>query len=380
MAHAAPSVQLITFVSTLISYALAGASAFSNILHVAPEAIILPFVLICVGIIVFLSGIVQPILSALTSVKVVLLVFIIGAVGLVSEQVSIKPGNVRTGRGFAHCAAGHSLPSRCQHFRYNQNWVTIMQPFLIGTVAIGGIADTMPVLISGAELTRRASILHFRWSVSAGVCACYILNLLWGLFVLRIVPQTEADAVRRGWSEDQSLEWAASHGQIATIPVTAVIDTYFPTYSWVARLVTIFIVLSICVSFNAIGLALKHALDGLAVSLLQVRPPGSCSPLLHCRPQRNPAPGCSSLRPTSVSLPRRALRFSTCFLLTPMPLPLTLRMALLSAPASLRGFLPLAMCAQPVHIFRQACTSCGTPAASSSCCLGGVPSTWSTLE
>ena len=235
--------QLVTFVSTLVSYALAGASAFSEVLHVEPKAIIAPFVLCCVGIIVFFSRIVQPAISMLTSIKVALLCFIIGAVGLVSEQVAVSPSS---------------------------NWVTIMQPFLIGTVAIGGIADTMPVMITGADLMRRSAVINFRFAVSAGVCACFILNVLWGLFVLHIVPQTEADAERRGWSQDLSLAYAASNGQIATIPVVSIIDKYYPQYSWVATLVKAFIILSICVSFNAIGLALKHALDGLAVTLLQV--------------------------------------------------------------------------------------------------------------
>lgn len=246
-----------TFVSTLISYALAGASAFSDVLNAPVKAIILPFVLCCVVIIVFFSRVIQPVISLFTFVKVVLLCLIIGAVGLVSEQVAVEPSS---------------------------NWATIMQPFLIGTVAIGGIADTMPVMISGADLLRRSAVIHFRWSVATGVCACYILNLLWGLFVLHIVPQTSADAVKRGWSPDLSLAYANSHGEIATIPVTKVIDTYYAQYSWVARLVTAFIILSICVSFNAVGLALKHALDGLAVSVLQVR--------LRCLGQLGRAPPC----------------------------------------------------------------------------------------
>jgi hypothetical protein len=237
---------IITFVSTLISYALAGASAFGEILNTSADSAILPFVLSCFVLIVFFSRIIQPIIGALTSVKVTLLCFIIGAVGLVSEQVRVSPG---------------------------VSWSTVMQPFLIGTVAIGGIADTMPVMISGLALTQRSAVIHFRWSLAAGVLACYLLNVLWGLFVLHIVPQTEADAVRRGWSEELSLEYAAANGQISTIPVTKIIDLYFPSYSWVARLVTAFIVLSICVSFNAIGIALKHALDGLAVSLLRVIAP-----------------------------------------------------------------------------------------------------------
>lgn len=103
-----------TFISTLISYALAGASAFSDVLDVPTKAVILPFVLCCVLIIVFLGGVVQPLISALTSVKVLLLCFIIGAVGLVSEQVAVEPGNVRArgawGMGSARNKCSMSLP------------------------------------------------------------------------------------------------------------------------------------------------------------------------------------------------------------------------------------------------------------------------------
>ena len=161
---------LLTFVSTLISYSLAGANAFSQLLGVSVDDLIIPFTGICTFLIVFASGIVRPIISVLTFFKVILLTFIIGTCGVVATKVNVP---------------------------FHSSWSDVLSPFLVGTVAIGGIADMMPVFFTYRNPTAR-DVSHFRWSIAAGIIICYILNIVWARAVLGIVPQSEADAVADG--------------------------------------------------------------------------------------------------------------------------------------------------------------------------------------
>ena len=225
---------LLTFVSTLISYALAGATAGSQLFGSNLLNVLIPFVLVCTFCIIFAAKYIQPLVSVLTLIKVLVLMIIITLCGVVSNQIDLHP---------------------------HQNWLDILQPFLVSTVAIGGIADLMPVMFESVEYSSQ-SISRFRYAIIAGVGACYILNLCWSSFVLGIVPQTIADAQRLGLSI--SLEQAANAGEIATIPVSQVLKSYYgDKYGWLAQVITIFITLSITVSFNAIGLGLRHVLDGV---------------------------------------------------------------------------------------------------------------------
>ena len=66
-----------------------------------------------------------------------------------------------------------------------------------------------------------------------------------------------------------SLQKAGADGDIATKPVIQVIDSSYPQYHWVALIVTAFITLSISVSYNAVGLGIKHVLDGMAVTVMR---------------------------------------------------------------------------------------------------------------
>ena len=230
---------IVVFVSTLISYGLAGSGAFGSLLGVPAVEVTVPFILACAGLVIFASRLVQPLVSALTFVKVSVLVVVIGLCGLVARQTGLRP---------------------------HESWQSVMQPFLVGTVAIGGIADLMPVMLDERARASATGLRHFRASVGLGVVACWLLNLLWASFVLGIVPQRRSDAAADG----VSLEDAAARGEIATIPVTQIVNQRFEgQYGWLARAITVFIVLSISVSFNAIGLGFKHVLSGMAASLCE---------------------------------------------------------------------------------------------------------------
>ena len=89
-----------------------------------------------------------------------------------------------------------------------------MEPFLIGTVALGGFINLMPVLYGNLAPfeDREASetdsyqesttpivvkdpqdVSDLRISVCAAVVLCWILNACWAFFVLHIVPQKGGD-------------------------------------------------------------------------------------------------------------------------------------------------------------------------------------------
>lgn len=194
---------LLNLTSALVSYALAGSQAFGELSGASLQRIMTPFVLACTTAVVFFSRALQPVISLLTGVKVVILIFVIGAVGIVASRISLDP---------------HSA------------WSDSLEPFLVGTVAIGGMAQYVPVIFPraaaplaagpgqagagvagghGGTLSRshsdlslaaaavavtaasarpaggvsavseRASLLrHFRWSIVTGIFACYVLNLV----------------------------------------------------------------------------------------------------------------------------------------------------------------------------------------------------------
>ncbi|XP_038135074.1 uncharacterized protein LOC119779492 [Cyprinodon tularosa] len=56
-------------------------------------------------------------------------------------------------------------------------------------------------------------------------------------------------------------------GEIATIPLTKIINERYRAFSWVAELIQVFIAISVTVSFLVMGSAMKHTIDGLVSSL-----------------------------------------------------------------------------------------------------------------
>jgi amino acid permease len=233
---------LLTFGSILISYTLAAAAALADVLDIAEISVISPFVVVCTSFIILCPRAVKAAVSLFTSAKVAVLVVVIGLVGIVAHSVGVSP---------------------------HDSWSAFMQPFLVGTVAIGGIVQMMPVMFPLQDMTRK-TLQHFRWSIITGILACYLLNLIWARFVLGVVPQTIADAAADGIAE--SLEQAQAKGDIATIPVTAVISNDFPQFEWIRWTLSAFVITSILVSFNAIGLGLRHVLEGMATTLQGVFP------------------------------------------------------------------------------------------------------------
>ncbi|KAJ0065594.1 hypothetical protein NL108_013610, partial [Boleophthalmus pectinirostris] len=59
-------------------------------------------------------------------------------------------------------------------------------------------------------------------------------------------------------------------GEIATIPLTKIIEERYSVFSWVAVLIQVFISISVTVSFLVMGSALKHTAGSFKVALIPV--------------------------------------------------------------------------------------------------------------
>ncbi|XP_056590166.1 uncharacterized protein si:ch211-51h4.2 isoform X2 [Triplophysa dalaica] len=246
-------VLLFQFVSIGISYVLAGSEAYAALFHTSPVYVIPAFTWTLSLGILLAQTIIQPITSLLTLLKGILLVITVAVTFVVGSEV---------------------------HQETTNDFTQIGKPFLMGTVALGGIVNVMPFLFS--EISQvKSQVLWFRRAVLGGLATCTLLNILWCWAVLEIVPQLAVQSVHEqrvlnnsaGQTEkiqihtfvysNISLEESEKAGEIATIPLTKIITQRYSRFSWVAELIQIFITISISVSFLVMGTAMKHTIDGL---------------------------------------------------------------------------------------------------------------------
>ncbi|KAK7090005.1 hypothetical protein V1264_009868 [Littorina saxatilis] len=252
---------ILQFIALLICYALAGSEAYAQVIGIDHFYVIPVFVWVLTFAIVFALQLIQPIISILTFLK--------GSVLLATTLVTFYVGVVLGRSG-------------------NNDFSYIAAPFLMGTVAIGGTINTMPFTFERIGY-KKDEIKNYRLAVQLGLWTCVLLNILWCWSVLDIVPQTVLDACQREIAHSESmmvedgpaspdlcfgelsLESAKINGEISTVPMTKILARDYPTYTWVAVLVQVFIMVSITVSYLTIGGALHHTLNGVMQSVLVKR-------------------------------------------------------------------------------------------------------------
>ncbi|XP_058257564.1 uncharacterized protein si:ch211-51h4.2 isoform X2 [Hemibagrus wyckioides] len=156
---------------------------------------------------------------------------------------------------------------------------TLSFGILLAQVIIQPITSLL-TLLKGILLI--ITVLWFRRAVLGGLTTCTILNILWCWAVVDIVPQMAVKSileekllntslVRMETTRPAhtfiysniSLEESEKAGEIATIPLTKIINQRYAHFWWVAELIQIFITISITVSFLVMGSAMKHTIDGL---------------------------------------------------------------------------------------------------------------------
>ncbi|CAJ1059677.1 uncharacterized protein si:ch211-51h4.2 [Xyrichtys novacula] len=261
MSHAFNCILLFQFVSIGISYVLAGSEAYAALLNISHIYVIPVFTWILTLAILLAHTAIQPITSVLTLLKGILLIVTVAVTFAVGSEVGLQSSSDFSQMG---------------------------KPFLMGTVALGGIVNVMPLLFSQIS-HNRTQILWFRRAVLGGLTTCTVLNILWCWAVLEIVPQTSLPEKRIAAEmttqldssnpsgpqsptspisySNISLEESEKAGEIATIPLTKIINERYRAYSWVAELIQVFIAISVTVSFLVMGSAMKHTIDGLVSSL-----------------------------------------------------------------------------------------------------------------
>ncbi|XP_069578455.1 uncharacterized protein [Brachyistius frenatus] len=265
MSHAFNCILLFQFISIGISYVLAGSEAYGALLNIRHVYVIPAFTWTLTLAILLAHTLIQPITSLLTLLKGILLIVTVAVTFAVGSEVGLQSSSDFSQMG---------------------------KPFLMGTVALGGIVNVMPLLFSQIS-HNRTQILWFRRAVLGGLTTCTVLNILWCWAVLEIVPQTSlperrtaAETTARPDSSSPSgppsslspllytnisLEESEKAGEIATIPLTKIINERYSAYSWVAELIQVFIAISVTVSFLVMGSAMKHTIDGLVGSLWSTR-------------------------------------------------------------------------------------------------------------
>lgn len=177
-----------------------------------------------------------------------------------------------------------------------------VEPFLMGTLALSGVVNLMPKLwdisvkstgLPSQTAVDRDFVVQFRAAVNSALVLCYVLNVMWCIGVLMVVPQglQEAPArqlvsqfevipLLRQLSESTTagnrtaavtLSSANDLGQISTVPLVEVLKsrgTQSVAASVVINLVNVFVFISISVSFMVMGMGLTQMLDEMADSLV----------------------------------------------------------------------------------------------------------------
>ncbi|XP_035502972.1 uncharacterized protein si:ch211-51h4.2 isoform X4 [Scophthalmus maximus] len=162
MSHAFNCVLLFQFISIGISYVLAGSEAYAALLNVSHIYVIPAFTWILTLAILLAHTVIQPVTSVLTLLKGILLIVTVAVTFAVGSKVGLQSSSDFSEMG---------------------------KPFLMGTVALGGIVNVMPLLFSQIS-HNKTQILWFRRAVLGGLTTCTVLNILWCWAVLEIVPQT----------------------------------------------------------------------------------------------------------------------------------------------------------------------------------------------
>lgn len=271
------------FLFILVAYSLAGPQSIVALfpaLTVLPDWVIISlFVIIFAGTVLIFSQALLTTLTAATLVKALLLtalVFVVFTRGLAIRQP----------------------------ISHNWNPKALLDPFLMGTFALNGVANIMPVTFQACvDSTKDSSGRHapidrefvraYRMATVIAIVICYTLNILWAIALLLCVPQTSTvsaagdkaneehivvpKVVRSVWAlrdtnSSVSLEAASELGQISTIPLIAELRSrHGKLDTVVVLLVNTFIALSIAISFTVMSVGMKHYIDGEARS--QSQPP-----------------------------------------------------------------------------------------------------------
>lgn len=238
-------IVILAYSPSLIYFMLEGVGISATTLDVSPQIASVIFVAPCILVVSLMpSGrALFPSLTALTGVKFVLLCVCTVALGAMGSGSGVLPST---------------------------DWNAFLSPFLMVSYIVGGTSGCLPANITGRGLATRAGVARYLASVLAALTVFSALTIVWGVYVLGVVPQTEAGALERGFPPDCcSLQWAAKGGKLASIPLINVIQRSHASFYWVAPSVTAMLV-GIWLCFSLTAICFNHAINGFAASLVHV--------------------------------------------------------------------------------------------------------------
>lgn len=253
------------FILLLVTFALATPQAYVAIFPILSSVPIFMQTTIFVGIISIvvytMMRLLLPILSIATVFKGSLLIIVVLMTlnrGLTINRTSVSDW---------------SLP-------------TFIDPFLMGTMALSGVFNLIPVTfqvciesitanqsitLSPTAVVDRSFLVAYRGAMIIGVIFCYVLNVLWVYAVLLVVPQS-ADSPSLpinsplfGAVPNATLESAYYFGEISTIPLMKVLKASGNQSNiLVASMINAFIAISLTITTMLISVGMLHFLNGFA--------------------------------------------------------------------------------------------------------------------
>jgi len=191
-------------------------------------------------VIIFAGLIIQPVISVMTFAKGSLLVLMVIVTAVIAANINQPIVN---------------------------NWAHVGRPFLLGTVALGGAANVLPVVFAKAQM-KRNDLLKLCLAAVAGLVFVWLLNVLWCFYILKSVPQdAPGDEISlHRYSNVLGLLFrlritnyrntlivltrAELLGQISTVPLIEIIRGGYPQYTWIAYVVNVFVMVSITVRYD----------------------------------------------------------------------------------------------------------------------------------
>lgn len=256
------------FIFILIAYALAAPQAYVALiprLHGLPVFIrTIVFVVVMSLLVYTLTPAILPPLSVATLIKAILLTALVALT--LTRSLSI-----------------HRVITSDWHF------TALIDPFLMGTIALSGIVNLMPVtfqtcvdslrknqtnpdIINSIPITSLVDgtfVFAYRSATNIALLLCYLLNISWAYAVLLVVPQSASSPPLPSSSPfanvpgNVTLENAQALGQISTIPLIQVLQaSHDKLNTIVAFLVNVFIAVSLTISFLVMSVGLLHFVDG----------------------------------------------------------------------------------------------------------------------
>jgi hypothetical protein len=211
------------YLSPVVAQTITGSGAFASWLNVSQASFVVPFYVPCLIAVLFFPRISQPILAVLGVFRMAILCCFVGGVG--SALYAVGPG----------------LPPQVVPSTSWNDIVSIYGPI---SFVLGGLSSVFPAITTSAALARPdgRDVRSLWWTTVAALIFICSVNLSWGYIVLHLVPQTEAGAVALGFPVDISLEWAATRGEMSTVPALKAIELYFPgSVAWLKPVLQVYL-------------------------------------------------------------------------------------------------------------------------------------------